>query len=211
MVPQKRAANLPLRMADIARKVCMSAGKDSVGDAAVVALMLRIFRERFAPGAIGSIFQDMAKLTRSKRADQNMDAFSLEFDTLRQRSEARKLTGSCPPDEFVSALRAQLHRTWMLRSRIGGNYPFFSGRDAFPLPVQPWPTCSPPHRCRRPPGATHGGPRERLETRAFASLGRKRRRSPSTAWTRSKSPMRSRRIPRKTRGLSDRAKLPPHR
>ena len=41
---QKRAVNLFLHFADIARKVCMSAGKDSVGNAGGVALIVRIFR-----------------------------------------------------------------------------------------------------------------------------------------------------------------------
>ena len=42
--PQGRAANLFLHMSDIARKVCMSAEKDSVGNMVGVALILRIFR-----------------------------------------------------------------------------------------------------------------------------------------------------------------------
>ena len=79
MVPQKRAANLPLRMADIARKVCMSAGKDSVGNVDGVAQTLRILPGQLAPGAIDSIFQDMAKFMCFKRADQYKDTHLLEF------------------------------------------------------------------------------------------------------------------------------------
>ena len=65
--PQKRAANLLLHVSDIARKVCVPVGKDSVGNADGVALILRISRGRFAPEAIDSIFQDMVKISHFKR------------------------------------------------------------------------------------------------------------------------------------------------
>ena len=42
--PQERSANLLLHMSDIARKVCMSVGKGSVGNVDGAALILRILR-----------------------------------------------------------------------------------------------------------------------------------------------------------------------
>ena len=45
MDPQKRAANLLLRMADVARKVCVTAGKDVIGNVEGVAQILRELRE----------------------------------------------------------------------------------------------------------------------------------------------------------------------
>ena len=59
--PRKRATNLLLHMTGNARKVCISVGKDVIGDAGGVAHIPRILRERFAPDAIDCIFQDAAK------------------------------------------------------------------------------------------------------------------------------------------------------
>ena len=102
MESQKRAANFLLHMTDVAGRVCMSAGKDVVGNIDGVAHTLRILRERFAPDAIGSILQDVAKFTYLKRADQNADTY-----LLRQKAEARMLMCSGFPDEFVSVLCIQ--------------------------------------------------------------------------------------------------------
>ena len=49
------AAILILRMTGVARKVCMSVGKDVVGNMGGAAQNLRIFRERFSPNAVESI------------------------------------------------------------------------------------------------------------------------------------------------------------
>ena len=92
---QKRAANLLLNMPDVARKVCMSVGKDVIGNVAGAAHILRILRERVASDAIDSIFQDMVKA---------MDTYPMEFDVLRRKAEARMLMRSGYPDEFVSVL-----------------------------------------------------------------------------------------------------------
>ena len=63
--PQERAANLLLRMTDVARVVCMSVGTDAVGNVDGAPRILRISRERFAPDAIDSILQDVEKWTFS--------------------------------------------------------------------------------------------------------------------------------------------------
>ena len=52
--PQRRAANLLLRMTDIARKVCMAVGKDHFGDNDGAQQILRVLRERYAPDEIDS-------------------------------------------------------------------------------------------------------------------------------------------------------------
>ena len=80
--PPKRAANLLLHMSDIARRVCMSVGNDSIGNVDGVALILRIFRGRLAPDAIDSIFEDMVRFTYFKRAVQNMDTYLLELELI---------------------------------------------------------------------------------------------------------------------------------
>ena len=82
--PQRRAANLFLRMTDVARMVCMSARRDAIGNADGAAHILRILRERFAPDAFESIFQDEAKSMYLKRTDQSMGASPMEFDMLRR-------------------------------------------------------------------------------------------------------------------------------
>ena len=99
--PQKRAANLLFHETDAARKVCMAAGKDGVGNIDRAARILRILGERFAPEAIDSIFQDMAKFMYFERADQNSDMYLMEFDVLPQKAGARMLMGSGFPAEFA--------------------------------------------------------------------------------------------------------------
>ena len=85
----------------------MTVGKDVVGSIAGQGQISEIPRGRFAPDAIGSIFPDVVKLLFFKRAGQRMDAHLMEFDMLRQKAEARTISGSDFPDEFVSVLRAQ--------------------------------------------------------------------------------------------------------
>ena len=97
--PQGRVASRLLHMTDFARKVCMSVGKDDIGNAGGMAHISRILREQFPHGAIGSIFQDF------KRAGQNMGTYFMDFDMLRQKAGARMLAGNGSPDEFGSALR----------------------------------------------------------------------------------------------------------
>ena len=75
-----------------------------MGDAAGVAQILMILRDRFAADAIGGVCRDVVKFRYFERADQHMDTYSLEFDIPRQKGEARMLMGSGFPDEFVSVL-----------------------------------------------------------------------------------------------------------
>ena len=64
MGSQKRETNLFLRATDVSRKAC----GDVVRSVGGVAHILRIARERFAPDAIGSIFQDVVEFMYIKRA-----------------------------------------------------------------------------------------------------------------------------------------------
>ena len=85
----------------------MAVGKDVVGRIDGVEHISEILRERFAPRPIDSILQDMAKFSFFKRTGQNMDAYLMVFDMLRQRAEARMITGCGFPDELLPELRRQ--------------------------------------------------------------------------------------------------------
>ena len=82
----------------------MAVGRDVVGNTDGADQISQTSRERCAPDAIGSSFQDMAKFTYCERTGQNTDAALMEFDMLRQKAEARMISGSGFPDEFVSVL-----------------------------------------------------------------------------------------------------------
>ena len=64
-----------------------------------------ILRDRFAPDAVDSIPQDMAKFMYFKRTRRNMGAYSMEFDILRLKAGARMLMGSGFPDESACVSR----------------------------------------------------------------------------------------------------------
>ena len=84
MEPEKKAAHLLLHMSDVARKVCLSVGRDVIGNLDGAEQILKILRERFAPDAIDSIFQDMAKFMYFKRTGQNMDTYIMKFEMMRE-------------------------------------------------------------------------------------------------------------------------------
>ena len=64
-------------------------GRDAIGNSDGAAHFLRILRERVAPGAIGSIFQDMARFMYFGRPVQNMGTYLMELDMLRRKAGAR--------------------------------------------------------------------------------------------------------------------------
>ncbi len=66
METEKKAAYLLSHMSDVARKDCLSVGRDVIEDLDGVERILKILRGRFAPGSIDSIFQDAAKFMYSK-------------------------------------------------------------------------------------------------------------------------------------------------
>ena len=86
--PAKRAANLLLHMADTARKVFMTVGKDCVGNNDGAQQISRIFRERLAPDAVDAIYQEEVKFMNFKRTDQTTGGFWIEFDVLSVKAEA---------------------------------------------------------------------------------------------------------------------------
>ena len=57
MGPGKKAAHLLLRTSDVARKVCLSVGRDFIENSENAEQILKISRERVAPNAIDSILQ----------------------------------------------------------------------------------------------------------------------------------------------------------
>ena len=57
--PGKRAANLLLRVADFARKLCMSVGRDRIAHDDDAHHILRNLRGRQAPRAINAIYQEV--------------------------------------------------------------------------------------------------------------------------------------------------------
>ena len=85
----------------------MAIGEDAIGSFDGVGQISEILRERFPPDAIDSIFQDMVTFMYLKRTDQNAGAYLMEFDMLRQRAEARMITGCGFPDELLPELRRQ--------------------------------------------------------------------------------------------------------
>ena len=91
-------------MSDVARKVCLTVGKDVVGNMDGVEAILKILRRRSAPDKVDCTFQDISKFMNFKRTTQDMDAYMLEFDMLRRRAEARLALGTGFPDECASVL-----------------------------------------------------------------------------------------------------------
>ena len=85
----------------------MAVGKHVVGNIDGVGQISEIPRGRFAPDAIGGIFQGAPKFLYFERTDPSTRAFPAEFDMLRQKAEARVVTESGFPDEFVSLLCMQ--------------------------------------------------------------------------------------------------------
>ena len=105
--PQERDANLLLHMTDIERNVCMSVGKDHIGNSVRPQQISRTLRGRFAPDATDAIYQDVAKFMNFKRVDQTVDTYLMEFDVMREKAEARMGMGHGFPDEFASVLCVQ--------------------------------------------------------------------------------------------------------
>ena len=82
----------------------MAIGKDPIGSDDGARQILRIPRERFAPGAIGASYQDVVEFMKSRQTDQTMGAYLMEFGVLRGKAGARMAMGSGIPDESVSIL-----------------------------------------------------------------------------------------------------------
>ena len=107
MEPEKMAAHLLLHMSDVARKESLSVGRDVIDNLDGAEQILRVPRERFAPEAIDSIFQDMAQFMYLERTGQKMDTCIMEFEMLREKAESPVLMGSGLPNAFISVLCMQ--------------------------------------------------------------------------------------------------------
>ena len=104
MGPETKAAHMLLHMSDVARDVCPSVGRGVIDNLDGAEQISKILRGRFAPGAIDSIFQDMAEFMFFKRTGQNMETHIMEFEMLREKAESRIVMGSGSPNAFVSIL-----------------------------------------------------------------------------------------------------------
>ena len=80
----------------------MTVGENVVGNIDGAEQISRKLGARFAPDAIGSIFQDMVAFMYFKRTARDMDTYLMEFDMSRQKAEARMIMGNSFPDDFVS-------------------------------------------------------------------------------------------------------------
>ena len=128
MAPEERAAHLLLHLSDAAREVCVTAGKDVVGNLDGAEHIWQILTERFAPDAIDSILHAMAKFMHFKRTGQDMGTYLIEFDMLRRKAEARMIMGGGFPDEFASVLcmqNAALAKNENVGFGQSGRYPGF--------------------------------------------------------------------------------------
>ena len=108
--PAKTASHLLLHMADVARKVCLTIGKDVVGNIDGAEQILNILCNCFAPDKADCVFQDITKFLYFTRTTQDMHTYLLEFDILRQKAEARFLWGRVP--------RANLHPRFACRTPL---------------------------------------------------------------------------------------------
>ena len=77
MEPGENAATLILQMDDVARQVCMTAGKDHVMNIDAPQQLPAIMRERFAPDAIDSLYREVVLFLHFKRTDQPVDMYLL--------------------------------------------------------------------------------------------------------------------------------------
>ena len=84
-------------MTDIARNVCVTVGKDHIGNNDGAQQILRILLERFEPDTIDVIYQEGAKFMNFRRADHAMDVYLIEFDVSREKAEARMVMGIGSP------------------------------------------------------------------------------------------------------------------
>ena len=73
--PSKRAAALILQVETVARQVCLAAGSDSVANNDGAEQILGILKDYFAPDAVDSAFQEVARFLQFKRTDQTMDVY----------------------------------------------------------------------------------------------------------------------------------------
>ena len=97
--PANRASLLILRMDIVAREVCTAAGSDAIMDAYGVENILTILQDYFAPEAV--------RFLQFRWADQTMDEYLAQPDSLRRKAESQMRMGAPFPKKYASALRLQ--------------------------------------------------------------------------------------------------------
>ena len=96
---------LILQTGTIARHVCLNAGGDAFSRGSAAETNSKILRNFFLSGALGHVYQRVAKFSERKRTDQTAERYLLEFDVTRGEAEGRAIMGGAFPDGFVSILR----------------------------------------------------------------------------------------------------------
>ena len=74
-----------------------------------------VLRECFASDATDPKSPEATKFSNSRRPDQTMDVYLMEFEVLREKAGARMVMGGGFPDEFVSFLckqNASISKIW---------------------------------------------------------------------------------------------------
>ena len=105
--PSKMAAALISQMETVARQVCVAAGNDVITNNNGVGRALAIVRDCLVPGVVNSVYQEVARFLRFKRADRSADAFLVGFDLLRRKAEFKVQMGGGFPEAYAVALCLQ--------------------------------------------------------------------------------------------------------
>ena len=106
----------------------MSVGRDVIGNLDGAGQILRIPRARSAPDAIDSISQEMVKFMSSKRTDQSMGTYIMEFEMLRICFGPRRICFGPVYRERGVAQELKNHGAGKFRQHIG--LPSGVGADA---------------------------------------------------------------------------------
>ena len=74
-------------MEQVARQVCLHAGGDTLTQGDDVTTAIQALRDYFQPDAVDHIFKQADKFPKSKKTDQTMERFLMEFGISRARKE----------------------------------------------------------------------------------------------------------------------------
>ena len=84
---------LILQTGTIARHVCLNAGGDTFSRGEAAETNSKILRNFSLSGALGHVYQRVAKFSERKRTDQTAERYLLEFDVTRGEAEGRVIMG----------------------------------------------------------------------------------------------------------------------
>ena len=89
---------LILQVSDVPPQVRMASGKGRIMNDECAQRILAILRVQSAPRADDAIYEEVVRLSRYKRLGPTMDAYLLEPDVLRRKSDARMVIGGGVPE-----------------------------------------------------------------------------------------------------------------